>query len=95
MFGVKSDSMSTRGLAAVFHEVGRPLELRTSDLPELDAGEALVKITCATVCGSDVHTMRGARPVGEGPEEPIRPEGERRQWRLRERPYELHRQVLA
>jgi len=56
--------MSTRGLAAVFHEVGRPLELRTSDLPELDTGEALVKITCATVCGSDVHTMRGARPVG-------------------------------
>ena len=58
-----SKAISTRGLAAVFHEAGRPLELREVDLPELAAGEALVKVTCATVCGSDLHTIRGARPV--------------------------------
>lgn len=55
--------MKSFGLAAVFHEAGRSLELRKEALPDLRAGEALVKVSCATVCGSDLHTIRGARPV--------------------------------
>jgi len=39
------------------------LELREFPLPELRAGEVLVELTCSTICGSDLHTIRGARPV--------------------------------
>lgn len=49
--------------AAVFHGPGRPLEIRDFTVPNLQAGEALVEITCTTICGSDLHTIRGARPV--------------------------------
>jgi len=49
--------------AAVFHGPETPLELRTFALPVLQAGEVLVKIRCATICGSDRHTLQGHRPV--------------------------------
>lgn len=50
--------------AAVFHGSGRPLELCKFALPDLQASELLVRISCCTICGSDLHTIRGARPVG-------------------------------
>lgn len=50
-------------LAAVFHQPGEPLDVREFAVPELQAGEAIVEITCSTICGSDLHTMRGDRPV--------------------------------
>ncbi|MBC8354378.1 MAG: zinc-binding dehydrogenase [Planctomycetes bacterium] len=53
----------SRALAAVFHGPRRPLELSEFELPELRAGEVLVEITCSTICGSDLHTIRGDRPV--------------------------------
>jgi alcohol dehydrogenase len=49
--------------AAVFEAVGRPLTLRTFPLPELQRGEALVRIACATICGSDLHSFSGRRPA--------------------------------
>ena len=49
--------------AAVFHGSGELLELREFDLPGLDEGEVLVEITCGTICGSDLHTIQGDRPV--------------------------------
>jgi alcohol dehydrogenase len=54
-----------RGMAraAVFHGPGEPLELREFPLPNLQEGEALVEITCSTICGSDLHTIRGDRPT--------------------------------
>ncbi len=47
--------------AAVFSGTGIPLELREFPLPVAAAGEAVVKIDCCTLCGSDLHTIRGTR----------------------------------
>ena len=48
--------------AAVFTEVGRPLEMRQFELPEsLEPGAALCKVTMSTICGSDLHTISGRR----------------------------------
>ncbi|MEQ9410922.1 MAG: zinc-binding dehydrogenase [Fuerstiella sp.] len=47
--------------AAVFSAVGQPLQIRNVDLPVPAAGEALVRITCCTICGSDLHTLSGHR----------------------------------
>jgi putative phosphonate catabolism associated alcohol dehydrogenase len=41
---------------------GPTLELHDVRIPELGAGEMLVRITLATVCGSDLHTVSGRRP---------------------------------
>mmetsp|Transcript_21801 Transcript_21801/g.61354 ORF Transcript_21801/g.61354 Transcript_21801/m.61354 type:complete len:400 (-) Transcript_21801:139-1338(-) len=49
-------------VAAVFHGVGRPHELREIALPDrLREGELLVRLDCATICGSDLHTVDGKR----------------------------------
>jgi len=53
--------MTRHTRAAVFHGVDRPLELREVPLPDLAAGEVLVKIECCTLCGSDLHTFEGRR----------------------------------
>lgn len=48
-------------LAAVFEQPGQPLVMREFSVPALGPGEALVRVTCCTVCGSDLHTFRGDR----------------------------------
>ena len=49
---------STR--AAVLTGHGKPLELTTLPLPEkLDPGAALVRIVCATLCGTDIEIWEG------------------------------------
>ncbi len=53
--------MTKTSLAAVFHEPGRPLTFEEYDLPIPGPGEVLVRITCTTLCGSDVHTFTGRR----------------------------------
>ena len=53
--------MANTSLAAVFHEAGQPLTLQRYELPTLGLGEVLVRITCSTLCGSDVHTFLGRR----------------------------------
>lgn len=53
--------MSNTSLATIFHESSVPLTLETFPLPRLGQGEVLVRITCATICGSDVHTFLGRR----------------------------------
>ena len=48
--------------AAVFTEVGRPLEMRQFKLPhKLEPGAALCKVKMSTICGSDLHTISGRR----------------------------------
>jgi len=47
--------------AAVFEEPGRPLAHRSFEAPVLGAGELLVDVDLCTLCGSDLHTLRGAR----------------------------------
>lgn len=46
--------------AAVLVHYNQPLEIRTYPLPDkLDAGEALVRVEMAGICGTDVHLWRG------------------------------------
>ena len=53
--------MHKQSLAAVFNAPNAPLEMRTFPLPGLGPGEVLVRVTCCTVCGSDLHTYTGRR----------------------------------
>lgn len=48
-------------LAAVFRTVNGPLLLERIPLPECRGREALVRIRCATICGSDLHSHQGRR----------------------------------
>ncbi|MFO0798516.1 MAG: alcohol dehydrogenase catalytic domain-containing protein [Gemmataceae bacterium] len=45
----------------LFHGAGRPLELVTEPTPEPRAGELLVRVSCCTLCRSDLHTHAGRR----------------------------------
>ncbi|QDU36957.1 L-threonine 3-dehydrogenase [Maioricimonas rarisocia] len=56
-------SLPDSALAAVFHAPGRPFELSRISLPTLEPGEAIVRIECCTVCGSDLHSITGRREV--------------------------------
>jgi alcohol dehydrogenase len=51
--------------AAVFAEPGR-IELREMPVPQIGPGEALVKVTTTTICGTDVHILKGEYPVKPG-----------------------------
>ncbi|MFN0074602.1 MAG: zinc-binding dehydrogenase [Chloroflexota bacterium] len=52
--------MATKmGRAAVFHGLGKPFEIKEYPVPEPGPGAALVQITLANVCGSDLHAWRG------------------------------------
>jgi alcohol dehydrogenase len=51
--------------AAVFVEKGR-IVLESRPIPEVGYGEALVKVTTTTICGTDVHILKGEYPVEKG-----------------------------
>jgi alcohol dehydrogenase len=55
----------TKMRAAVFMERGA-IKLREVPLPHPGFGEALVKITTTTICGTDVHILKGEYPVEPG-----------------------------
>jgi threonine dehydrogenase-like Zn-dependent dehydrogenase len=57
--------MATTMRAAVFLGKDR-IEVREVPRPEPGPGEALIKITLTTICGTDVHILRGEYPVKEG-----------------------------
>jgi alcohol dehydrogenase len=42
------------------------IELQERPVPEIGAGEALVRITTTTICGTDVHILKGEYPVKSG-----------------------------
>jgi alcohol dehydrogenase len=52
-------------LAAVFVEKNK-IELREVLRPEPGFGEALVRVTLTTICGTDVHILKGEYPVKPG-----------------------------
>jgi alcohol dehydrogenase len=54
--------MNQNSLAAVFHAAGQPLTLEEFPIPALKGSEVLVRIRCATICGSDLHSYYGRRP---------------------------------
>ncbi|MDJ0389318.1 NAD(P)-dependent alcohol dehydrogenase [Roseomonas sp. E05] len=51
--------------AAVFVRPGR-IELREKRVPEVGPLDALLRITTTTICGTDVHILKGEYPVAEG-----------------------------
>jgi alcohol dehydrogenase len=51
--------------AAVFLEPGRII-LESKPVPEVGPLDALLKITTTTICGTDVHILRGEYPVNRG-----------------------------
>jgi threonine dehydrogenase-like Zn-dependent dehydrogenase len=51
--------------AAVFQGKTK-IGIREVERPEPGPGEALVKITLTTICGTDVHILKGEYPVREG-----------------------------
>src|SRR5690606_19379114 len=51
--------------AAVFVEPGR-IELADKPIPEVGPNDALIRITTTTICGTDVHILKGEYPVAKG-----------------------------
>ncbi len=51
--------------AAVFVEPGR-IELKEKPVPRVGPGDALVRVTTTTICGTDVHILKGEYPVASG-----------------------------
>jgi alcohol dehydrogenase len=51
--------------AAIFVEPGR-IELSDKPIPEVGPLDALVRITLTTICGTDVHILKGEYPVARG-----------------------------
>ena len=51
--------------AAVFVRPGKII-LDEKPIPAIGAGEALVKVTTTTICGTDVHILKGEYPVEPG-----------------------------
>ena len=51
--------------AAVFVEPGR-IELQDKPIPEVGPNDALLRITTTTICGTDIHILKGEYPVERG-----------------------------
>lgn len=51
--------------AAVFVEPGR-IVLDEKPIPNVGATDALIRITTTTICGTDVHILKGEYPVSKG-----------------------------
>ena len=51
--------------AAIFVEPGR-IELAEKRIPNVGPNDALVRISTTTICGTDVHILKGEYPVAKG-----------------------------
>lgn len=60
--------------AAIFIEPGR-IMLDQKPIPDLGVTDALIRITTTTICGTDVHILKGEYPVTKGLK-PRRAQGE-------------------
>ncbi|BCL73940.1 alcohol dehydrogenase (plasmid) [Vibrio nigripulchritudo] len=57
--------MSNFMKAAVFVEKGR-IEVVDKRIPDVGPNDALVRITTTTICGTDIHILKGEYPVSKG-----------------------------
>jgi alcohol dehydrogenase len=60
-----SETMAKSMKAAIFVEPGR-IELADRPIPDIGPLDALVRVTTTTICGTDVHIMKGEYPVRPG-----------------------------
>jgi len=51
--------------AAVFIEPGR-IALADKPIPDVGPRDALVRVTTTTICGTDVHILKGEYPIARG-----------------------------
>ena len=51
--------------AAVFVEPGR-IEIDDRPIPDIGPDDALIRVTTTTICGTDVHILKGEYPVEKG-----------------------------
>ena len=51
--------------AAVFVEAGK-IELQERPIPTIGPTDALLRVTTTTICGTDVHILKGEYPVAPG-----------------------------
>ena len=51
--------------AAVFVEPGR-IEIDDRPIPDIGPNDALIRVTTTTICGTDVHILKGEYPVEKG-----------------------------
>src|SRR5678815_3058088 len=65
---LRSNTMTTCR-AAVITEHNKPLTIEQVQIPNLDPGSLLIKITASTLCGTDVHRWHG--PLGGSDTLPI------------------------
>ena len=54
--------MTRTGRAAVYDAPDTPFKIRRYPLRDAHPGEALVRVTMATICRSDIHSYQGHRP---------------------------------
>lgn len=52
--------------AAVIKEMNR-LQLQEAEIPDLNDGEALIKVKYCGICGSDLHVLKGKHPTAQFP----------------------------
>ena len=50
-----------QAVISLFHGAGTPMECRCVLTPDVEPGHVLVRVTLATICGSDLHTVSGRR----------------------------------
>ena len=62
---VERRAKQTTMRAAVFVEPGR-IELQERPIPEIGPTDALLRVTTTTICGTDVHILKGEYPVSPG-----------------------------
>ncbi|WP_442581350.1 NAD(P)-dependent alcohol dehydrogenase [Mesorhizobium sp. ASY16-5R] len=57
--------MASKMKAAVFVEKGR-IVLEDKPIPNIGPQDALIRVTTTTICGTDVHILKGEYPVAKG-----------------------------
>ncbi len=62
---MKGRTMTAKMRAAIFVEPGR-IVLDEKPIPEIGPLDALIRITTTTICGTDIHIMKGEYPVEPG-----------------------------
>lgn len=57
--------MASKMKAAIFVEPGR-IVLEDKPIPEVGLLDALIRVTTTTICGTDIHILKGEYPVAKG-----------------------------
>ena len=57
--------MARKMKAAIFVEPGR-IVLDEKPIPDIGPNDALIRVTTTTICGTDIHILKGEYPVARG-----------------------------